>query len=58
MEDQGARFDGEVERLSRQVVTLAVEKVGLEEHVKQQGEQMETNGSRKKILKEDMDWVL
>lgn len=50
-------LDREVECLSRQVETLEVEKEMLEGQVKQQAKQLVTEGSRRKILEENMAWL-
>ena len=51
-------LDIEVERLSQQVESLEMEKEKLEGKMKQQGKQLVVEDSRRKVLEEDVAWLL
>ena len=58
MEEHVMGLDIEVERLSQQVESLEMEKEKLEGKMKQQGKQLVVEDSRRKVLEEDVAWLL
>lgn len=47
-----------MKRMSQHVESLEVEKEALEGKVKQHGEKLVTEESRRKVLEKDVEWIL